>query len=102
MELWGVGFNGWGQLQFDSPGGTPDDVRRFTRIWRDESIQVLALYLTATIGKSFEPEYLLFCPSFGASDRVQLVTCLSRGFFDPFHIPIFPVYLPTHCKVQCL
>jgi hypothetical protein len=56
MELWGTGFNAWSQLEFDYSGGDACDLPSFTRIWEDESIEVMALYLTATIGKPFEPE----------------------------------------------
>lgn len=55
MELWAVGFNAYGQLNFDNP--VPEftfwrDLRQWTLLLEDEAIEILHTSTSATIVKT--------------------------------------------------
>jgi hypothetical protein len=66
MELWATGFNAWGNVSFDEDdSGRKDwqDLPNFTRVLRDESIEVKAVYTSATLGKPFDQFALTAAPT---------------------------------------
>ena len=63
MELWASGFNAWNQLHFEEVlPEEPQDLSRFTCVFKDERIEILRASLSATVGKlatSLEPNFFI-------------------------------------------
>lgn len=55
MELYGSGFNAWGQMHFDGPPhseGNMEDICKFTCILRGDDIEHVRAFLSHTAGRS--------------------------------------------------
>lgn len=99
MELWATGFNAWGNVSFDEDdSGQKDwqDLPNFTRVLRDESIEVRALYKSTTLGKPFD-QFALIAPL-----QAALVTCMSRDLEGSLFLMLLPLKYSSSLSISSL